>query len=61
MWILCVFVLHFLELIYELFGEFFDLVDIKFGGLLSEGDTLRCIQHKEKVHGTVCLENTTKY
>lgn len=52
-------VLHVLEFIYEAIGEFFDLVNIKVGRFLSEGDTLRCIQHKEKVDRTICSQNKT--
>lgn len=53
----CVCVLHFLEFIYEASGEWFDLVNITFRRCLSEGDTLRCIQHEEKVNRTICSQN----
>ena len=48
-----VFFLHFLEFIYKSVGEEFDLVNITVGRCLSEGDTLGCIQHEEKVNRTI--------
>lgn len=47
-------VLHLMEFIYEAFGELLDLVNIKVGRFLSEGDALRCVQHKEKINRTFC-------
>lgn len=46
-------VAHVLEFIYEEIGECFDLANIEVGMFLSEGDTLRCIQYKEKVNRTI--------
>lgn len=46
-------VAHFLELIYEELGEFFDLANVMVGGFLSEGDTLGCVQHEVKIHRTL--------
>lgn len=54
--------LHVLEFIDEAIGERFDLVNVEVWWFLSEGDTLRCVQYKEEVNGTVCsqIKHTNK-
>lgn len=50
-------VLHVFELIYEVLGKIFDLVNIKGIRCPSEGNTLRCIQYEEKVNRTLCSQS----
>lgn len=50
-------VLLFRQFIYEALGEVFDLVDVKAGNFLSEGNTFRCIQYEEKVNRTLCSQD----
>lgn len=54
--------LHVPEFINEAIGERFDLVNVEVWWFLSEGNTLRCVQYKEEVNGTVCsqIKHTNK-
>lgn len=54
---MCVCFLHVFELIYEVLGEIFDLVNIKGIRCPSEGNTLRCIQDEEQVNRTLCSQS----
>lgn len=56
----CVCLSHVFKFIYEELGEVFDLVDVKVGRFLPEGNTLWCIQHEEKVNRTLCSQKRGK-